>query len=91
MITYYLIARRIEGTGEIEYLKDPDFCRGKERPFETFQTQDESPFLPWTSRSYESACAQAVLLHNFDGVRYFLATMEINRESLLIPIRRRKI
>jgi hypothetical protein len=33
------------------YLKDPDFCRGADKPFQTYQkTGGKDAFLPWMTK-----------------------------------------
>lgn len=72
--TYYGVFRRVnsEIDGEIiEVLKDPDFCNDFETPFDTFITNEDT-FLPWETRYRETAIAQADLLTQRDGIRYFI-------------------
>jgi hypothetical protein len=44
------------------YLKDPDFCRGADKPFQTYQkTGGKDAFLPWMTKHGATANAQADL------------------------------
>ena len=82
--TYYGVFRRSANEqGEvIEILKDPDFCRDGEKPFETFITKDDT-FLPWETTYKHTAEAQAELLANRDGMTYFVWKRDFDYHEFL--------
>ena len=72
--------------GGVSFLKDPDFCRGNQKPFETYQKADaESPeaFTPWMTLHKMTAFAQTNLLEQRDSVKHFVGAFEMDFSQLI--------